>query len=80
MEEDPQKKIQELEAQVDYLRRRNLIYEKAVGAIADGFFIVDRNGSVVEMNPAYCEYLGIKREETIGRHITEVTLVDGIAL
>ncbi|MDR2161889.1 MAG: sigma 54-interacting transcriptional regulator [Desulfovibrio sp.] len=65
-------KILELEAQVKRLRRRNLIYEKAVSAIADGFFIVERDGTVVEINKAYCEYLGIKREEVIGKHISDV--------
>ncbi|MDR2076494.1 MAG: sigma 54-interacting transcriptional regulator [Desulfovibrio sp.] len=72
MDNAPQKRILELENQVRHLRRRNLIYEQAVSAIADGFFIVERDGTVVEMNKAYCEYLGVRREETIGKHISDV--------
>ena len=64
--------IQELKEQITRLHRQNLIYEKAVSAIADGFFIIDRDANVIEINKAYCDYLGIKREETIGKHITEV--------
>ncbi len=67
-----EEKMHTMEAQIQKLRKRNLIFEKAVGAIADGFFIVGRDGTVLEINKAYCDYLGIKREETIGKHILKV--------
>lgn len=61
-----------LQEQVRKLRKLNLIYEKAVSAIADGFLIVGRDGRIVEINTAYCDYFGVKREDTIGREIYSV--------
>lgn len=61
-----------LNDQLDKLRHRLSTYEKAVEAIADGFLIVGRNGRIVEINQAYCDFFGISREETIGKDIFSV--------
>ena len=62
----------DLHDQLDNLRHRLSIYEKALEAIADGFLIVGRNGRIVEINQAYCDFFGISREETIGKDIFSV--------
>ncbi|WP_019155966.1 sigma-54-dependent Fis family transcriptional regulator [Robertmurraya massiliosenegalensis] len=38
----------------------------------EGIAVVDENGIVQEFNEAYSRFTGIKREEAIGRHVTEV--------
>nr|WP_244933684.1 sigma-54-dependent Fis family transcriptional regulator [Neobacillus mesonae] len=38
----------------------------------EGIAVVDENGILQEFNEAYCRFIGIKREEAIGRHVTEV--------
>ncbi|HWL27254.1 MAG TPA: CBS domain-containing protein, partial [Ureibacillus sp.] len=38
----------------------------------EGIVIVDTNGIIKEFNTAYCRFLGKKREEAIGKHVTEI--------
>ncbi|MGG0716760.1 sigma 54-interacting transcriptional regulator [Robertmurraya massiliosenegalensis] len=38
----------------------------------EGIAVVDENGILQEFNEAYSRFTGIKREEAIGRHVTEV--------
>ena len=64
-----QQEIEALKSKVNELRTKNLIYEQAVSAIADGFLIVRRDGIVIEINKAYCDYFGVSRDEVLGQHI-----------
>ncbi|MEL7658607.1 MAG: PAS domain-containing protein, partial [Bacillota bacterium] len=48
------------------LRDRILIYEKILEISDDGFLIVDRDGTIIEMNKAYLEFLDLKRKNVIG--------------
>jgi PAS domain S-box-containing protein len=49
---------------------------EALGAILEsayeGIAVVDENGVLQEFNDAYCRFIDIKREDAIGRHVTEV--------
>lgn len=38
----------------------------------EGIVVVDGNGIIQEMNDRYCRFIGLKKEEAIGRHVTEV--------
>ncbi|MED3865467.1 sigma-54-dependent Fis family transcriptional regulator [Priestia megaterium] len=38
----------------------------------EGIVIVDTDGIIKEFNEAYCRFLGKKREEAIGKHVTEI--------
>lgn len=38
----------------------------------EGIVVVDTNGIIKEFNAAYCRFLGKKREEAIGKHVTEI--------
>lgn len=38
----------------------------------EGVVVIKSDGSIYEINKAYCQFLGIKREEAIGKHVTEV--------
>jgi PAS domain S-box-containing protein len=46
----------------------NTILESAYEGIA----VVDSEGILLEFNDAYCRFLGKKREDVIGKHVTEV--------
>lgn len=43
-----------------------------LNSITDGFAIVDINSKIVEVNPAYCEMYGYKRDELIDFPITDL--------
>ncbi|WP_172370150.1 sigma-54-dependent Fis family transcriptional regulator [Sporosarcina jiandibaonis] len=58
-------KLEQTENKADAL---NVILEKAYEGIA----VVDENGVLLEFNEAYSRFTGVKREEAIGRHVTEV--------
>ncbi len=64
--------VQKLREELQALRSRLLIYEKAVSTIADGFLIVARDGTILEINKAYCDYFGVEREETLGKSVLDV--------
>ena len=76
MTENFRDEIESLKSEIEDLReerrnlyRMNIIYERALSACNDGFLIVGRDGHIIEINKAYCDYLGVKRKETIGKHI-----------
>ena len=50
----------------DYL----YIFSQMLQMSNDGFIVVDTDGNVTDINEAYCEFLGIKRNQTIGNPIT----------
>lgn len=56
------------------LRDRILIYEKILEISDDGFLIVDREGTIIEMNKAYLEYLGLQKNNVLGKHVTDIIL------
>ena len=58
-------KLQQSENKVEAL---SVILEKAYEGIA----VVDANGILLEFNEAYSRFTGVKREDAIGRHVTEV--------
>jgi transcriptional regulator with PAS, ATPase and Fis domain len=43
-----------------------------LGSAYEGIAVVDENGILQEFNEAYCRFIGISREDAIGRHVTEV--------
>ena len=34
--------------------------------------IVDDRGYIIYLNESYCRFLGVKREEAVGKHVTDV--------
>ncbi|MCM3705642.1 MULTISPECIES: sigma 54-interacting transcriptional regulator [Cytobacillus] len=59
-----------------YKLRQQHNSDGALGAILEsayeGIAVVDENGILQEFNEAYSRFTGIKREDAIGRHVTEV--------
>lgn len=48
------------------------VLDSIIDSAVEGTVIVDANGIVVFLNQAYEDLLGIKKEEAIGKHVTEV--------
>ncbi|WP_050180326.1 sigma-54-dependent Fis family transcriptional regulator [Domibacillus robiginosus] len=58
-------RLQQMENTADVLQ---VILESAYEGIA----VVDENGLLLEFNEAYSRFTGVKREDAVGRHVTEV--------
>ncbi len=54
------------------LRENELYLRTVLRTTADGFWVVDRQGRIVEVNDAYCAMSGYRREEILGLHITDL--------
>lgn len=59
---------QRLEKQESVADVLQVILERAYEGIA----VVDQYGVIQEFNEAYSQFIGVKREDAIGRHVTEV--------
>ncbi|MET0051650.1 MAG: PAS domain S-box protein [Candidatus Thiodiazotropha sp.] len=47
-------------------------YEAVLSSTRDGFWVVQNEGFLIEVNDAYCRYSGYTKEELIGKHVTEL--------
>jgi PAS domain S-box-containing protein len=56
----------------EQLRREQAKYQDVVRTSADGFWIVDSQGFLVEVNDAYIQRSGYSRAELVGMHITQL--------
>ena len=68
LEEGVNKLVEELEQ----LKIKNRVLEILFEEVLECIVIVDTNGLVRMMNRSYAEFLGIKPEDAIGKHVTEV--------
>lgn len=48
------------------------LYKNIFNDIYNWIVVVDKEGFIVMMNKKYCDFIGIKQEDAIGRHVTEV--------
>ena len=61
-----------LQTSMSSLQSKNLCFETVMGIIADGFLVVGRDGNVIDINTAYCDYFGVRREDVIGRSVYKI--------
>ncbi|EOD00862.1 sigma-54 interaction domain-containing protein [Caldisalinibacter kiritimatiensis] len=54
------------------LKKLKLIFNKIMEISDDGFLIVNDKGFIIEINKAYCEFLGLKKKDIIGKYVTEI--------
>ena len=47
----------------DQDKRERLIFETIRDISSDGFLVVDENGVILTINPAYCNFLGVKQAD-----------------
>lgn len=65
-------KLLNKDSDVNNLKRIELVFEKILDISEDGFIIVDEKGYIIEINKAYCEFLGSKKEDIVGKYVTEI--------
>ncbi|MDR0828005.1 MAG: sigma 54-interacting transcriptional regulator [Desulfovibrio sp.] len=68
--EDLQKENEDLSREVTRLRFDNIIFETIMNVLPDGFLIVARDGTIKDINPAYCKFFGVVRKDMIGTPIS----------
>ena len=66
--------ISEKKAYEETLEIREEKYRTVIETATDGFWLIDLQGRVVEVNDAYCRLVGYAREEIIGRSIVDFVL------
>lgn len=49
-----------------------LIFENSL----DGFWIVDNEGSIINVNQAYCDMIGYSQEEMLKLKVSDIELID----
>ena len=54
------------------LKEREALSQKIIGAAMEGFWMLDLEGKLVEVNEAYCRMSGYSREELLSMHISDV--------
>lgn len=67
--------IQDITARVEAERRtreREAYLRTILQTTADGFWVLDRMGLVLDVNQAYCHMSGFSRKELIGKSITDL--------
>jgi transcriptional regulator with PAS, ATPase and Fis domain len=60
-----ERELQEMQSMVETMK---MVLDSAY----EGIVVVDAHGIIKEMNKAYCQFLGIRREDAVGKHVTEV--------
>lgn len=53
-------------------KRERLVFETIRDISSDGFLVVDEKGIIIDINLAYCQFLGISRANCLGRPVTEL--------
>ncbi|WP_146192740.1 sigma-54 interaction domain-containing protein [Sulfoacidibacillus thermotolerans] len=48
------------------------IFRTVLEIVYEGIVVVDANGMIVELNDAYARFLGMRKEDALHRHVTEV--------
>ncbi|QNU25258.1 sigma 54-interacting transcriptional regulator [Geobacillus zalihae] len=64
--------LERLRHELEETHRLAETMKTVLDAAYEGVVVVDEGGVVREINRAYCQFLGIRREEAIGKHVTEV--------
>ena len=54
------------------LRKRVLDAEQALNSSNDGYWILDKKGTIVHVNDAYCELIGYSREQLLSMQIADL--------
>ncbi|MEO1214167.1 MAG: PAS domain S-box protein [Bacteroidota bacterium] len=64
---DPEVSVSHIQIRnLDYIRKSKEEMEKFILAMQDGFSVLDEKAIHLEANPAFCQMLGLSREEIIG--------------
>lgn len=64
--------LERLRHELEEAHRLAETMKTVLDAAYEGVVVVDGNGVIREINRAYCQFLGIRREEAVGKHVTDV--------
>lgn len=64
--------LERLRHELEETHRLAETMKTVLDAAYEGVVVVDGNGVIREINRAYCQFLGIRREEAVGKHVTDV--------
>jgi transcriptional regulator with PAS, ATPase and Fis domain len=67
-----EKEIERLERELKELKAKNRALELIFQDAFECIVLVDSEGYITMMNQTYADFLGIKHEEAVGRHVTDV--------
>ncbi len=59
-----------LDESVRELELSSIRYQSVVESTQDGFLMLDRQGMIMEVNPAYCAMSGYTKEDLVGSHVS----------
>lgn len=65
-------KVQRLKLELQEAQSMVETMKTVLDSAYEGIVVVDAQGIIREINKAYCQFLGIHREDAIGKHVTEV--------
>jgi transcriptional regulator with PAS, ATPase and Fis domain len=54
------------------IQYKNDILETIIDSAYEWIVVVNKEGIIVYINKNYCEFIGVSREDSIGKHVTEV--------
>ena len=53
-------------------QRYQLIFEELMDKSEDGFIVIDTEGIITDINDKYCDFLGRKKENILGKPIEQI--------
>ncbi len=68
--------IEEHKETENLLHNSNERYESLIKTSLDGFWVVDTEGHILEVNDAYCVVTGYSREKLLTMHIPELEIIE----
>jgi len=66
--------ITEQKRTAEALKEREELSQKIIGAAMDGFWMLDLEGNLVDVNEAYCRMSGYSRQELLSMHSSDVEI------
>jgi PAS domain S-box-containing protein len=61
------------------LREREELSQKIISTAMEGFFMLDLEGKIVDVNEAYCRMSGYSRQELLTKHVSDLSLSESSA-
>jgi len=62
----------EVVLQLEDVKRLKSTLESILESLHEGIVVVDKTGSIIMMNKAYCEFLNLDPQTVVGRHVADV--------
>lgn len=64
--------LNQIKSQLAETKKLKNILEVILDSAYEGIVVVDENGIITMFNDAYCRFLNVRKEDMVGRHVTDV--------